>query len=127
MRSVNGMSLVEVIVAMAILAILGAALVGVLPSLSRNTRAASVDTVESQQVLSVFERIGSAWTNQTAWLNEQVDGQDLGGFVDAATASACSAVVTAPSPERKRVVITCDEGNGLPERSLRAEFGDPGE
>ena len=127
MTGAKGLTLVEVIVAMALLAILGGALVGVLPTLSRNTQASSVDTVQSQQVLSLFERIGSAWTNQAAWGNERVDGVDLDDFVFGVTGDACTVAVTTPTPERKRVVITCDERAGLPERSLRAEFGDPGE
>jgi prepilin-type N-terminal cleavage/methylation domain-containing protein len=130
-----GLTIIEVIVAMALLAILCAALVGVLPSLSRNTRASTVDTVQSQAVYSTFEAVASAWTNPTAFTNETVD---VGGsavpvatFVSGRTGGECTAVVT-PQPSatamtRKRLVITCAGDGILQSRLLRAEYGDPGE
>ena len=126
MRTNRGFSLVEVLVAIAILGILSVALVSLLPSLTRNTRASSIDSAQSQQVLSIFERIGLDWTNETAFEEARLsDGTPLTNAVSAVTSGACTAVVESPSTERKRVIITCAAQDGLPERSLRAEFGDP--
>jgi uncharacterized protein (TIGR02598 family) len=127
-RRIRGFSLVEVLVAIAILGILSVALVSLLPSLTRNTRASSVDSAQNQQVLTIFERIGVDWTNRTAFGAERLsDGRSLDDFVAAETGGACTVDVQDPSAERKRVIVTCAAQDGLPERSLRAEFGDPGE
>lgn len=135
MKWAQGLSIVEVLVAMAILAILGASLVGVLPLLTANTRASTVDTNQSQIIYEVFERIASDWSNITAWTDELVtvaDGAggtiavDVVAHVDAVSGSACSATVTEVEVGvRKRVVITCVPAGNLPARELRAEFGNP--
>jgi prepilin-type N-terminal cleavage/methylation domain-containing protein len=123
-----GLTLVEVLVAIAILAVLGVALVSVLPGLSRNTRASTVDSIQLQQILTVFERISSDWTNQTAYVAERLNtGESVADFTVAETGGACTAAVTQPTAERKRVTITCEQADGLPARTLRAEFGEPGE
>lgn len=128
MKKSAGLSLVEVLVAIAILAILGVSLVSLLPGLSRNTRASSVDTVQIQRIQSVFERIAVDWTNQTQYLGDRLsDGTLVVDFVAAQVGGGCTAAITQPSAERKRVVVSCPQGDGLPLRTLRAEFGDPGE
>lgn len=130
----RGLTLLEVVVAMGILVILAGALVGVLPQLSRTTQSARTDAALSQPVFGIFERIGSDWSNITAWTEERVsvtvDGEivslELEDYVIAQTDGECS--VTVDEVEvgvRKRVTITCRAGNGLPSRSLRAEFGNP--
>lgn len=128
MRKALGLSLVEVLVAIAILAILGVSLVSLLPGLTRNTRASTIDTVQVQQIQSVFEQISSDWTNQTAYLAGRLNsGVLVVDFVAAEIGGGCAATVTQPSVERKRVTISCPQGEGLPVRTLRAEFGEPGE
>lgn len=128
----RGLSLVEVIVAMAVLAILGAALVGVLPLLSQNTRASTIDAGESQRMYEVFERVSLDWTNSSAWTNEQIirvdaeTGQSLEDFVDEVLPGCTVTVNTiVEGGPRKRVLLSCPEQGNLPMRELRAEFGAP--
>jgi len=124
------LTVVEVIVAMAVLAILGAALVGVLPLLSRNTRAATVDATESQRMFEVFERVALDWSNSAAWTNEWVlvpgGDQSLADFVSATLEGCVVGVDTLlVGGVRKRVVLSCPAQGNLPARELRAEFGAP--
>lgn len=135
MNQAKGLTIIEVLVAMAMLAILGASLVGVLPLLSANTRASTIDTNQSQLVYEVFERIASDWSNITAWTDELVTVSDGAGgttaigvaaHVAAITGNACSATITEVEVGvRKRVVISCGAAGNLPARELRAEYGNP--
>ena len=127
MKNSQGLTIIEVIVAMTLLAILGAALISMLPMLTSNTRAATLDTTQSQRAIAVFEDIAHAWTNSGAWNNETVKGgQTVTALVQARLGTACDATISTPTAERKRVIITCEQDGNLPARTLRAEFGDPG-
>ena len=125
----HGLTLVEVIVAMALLAIVGASLVAILPQLSRNTRAATEDTTLSNVVYGIFDRIGSDWSNVAGWSAQEVS---VGGtpvavatFVANETGGACE-IDTQPTQggALRRVIITC-AGEGGPGLVLRAEYGTP--
>ena len=128
-RDRRGLTVVEVIVAMALLAIVGASLVAILPQLSRNTRAATEDTTLSNVVYGIFDRIGSDWSNNAGWSSESVvvgtDPVPIATFVANETGNAC-AVDTQPTQGGvlRRVIITCAVDSG-PALVLRAEFGTP--
>lgn len=126
----RGLTLLEVIIAMGILAILAGALVGVLPQITRTTRDARTDAVLSQPVFGIFERIGSDWSNVNAWNEGNVvlstGATPLQTFVAEETDGQCFATIDEVElGVRKRVTITCLADEGLPSRSLRAEFGNP--
>lgn len=121
----RGLTLVEVLVAIAILAIVSTAVMSFLPMLTRNTQASTLDTIQSQQVMSIFERTASSWSNEGAWKDELVDGAAVADVVNAELGPDCGVVASTPTPERKRLVITCTRDGGLPALILRAEFGDP--
>jgi prepilin-type N-terminal cleavage/methylation domain-containing protein len=129
MHGRSGLSIIEVIVAMAVLAIVSAALVGVLPLLSRGTQAATVDSTQSQRMYSVFEQVASDWSNVNAWDSERVvlpvEGElAVTTYVTNQLGTGCAATVTeVEAGVRKRLVITCQESNGLPVREMRAEYG----
>jgi Tfp pilus assembly protein PilV len=126
MKHTSGLTVAEVIVAMALLAIVGVAMLSMLPMMTNNTQASTVDTIQSQRVIAVFEDIALAWSNPGAWNNNTVaSGQSVDALVQARLGDECQVNITTPSPERKRVVITCEGGENLPVRRFRAEFGDP--
>ena len=126
MKHSNGLSLVEVLVAITLLVILGAAMLSMLPMMTINTQASTLDTTQSQRAISIFEDIAFAWSNPGAWNNNIVKGgQSVTDLVQARLGSSCTVDITEPSPERKRVVITCTQQGNLPARTLRAEYGNP--
>ena len=125
-KRVSGLTLIEVIIGMLLLAVLAAVLLSFLPRLTQNTQASSVDTGQSQTAIAVFEEIAAAWTNVGAWQTSSVGGQTVTQLVSDRLGDACSVDVSTIDTTRKRVTITCAATDNLPERSLRAEFGDPG-
>lgn len=133
MKRSDGLTLIEVIVAMGLLVVLGIALISFLPMLTRNTQGASFDTTESQRAVSIFEQVTRDWSNPGAWSTGQIylpngDQQSVEAFVADqmnAIGRACTGEVTQPSPERRRVTIICPATDSLPERIIKAEFGDP--
>lgn len=133
MSSKSGLTVVEVIIAMALLALLAAAMVSFLPMLTRTTTAAGLDTAQSQRAISVFEHIARDWSNEMPWRGQfvYVNGAEVSieAFVAqemAAVGLSCGVDVISPSAVIQRVTITCDGGEGLPANTLRAEYGDPG-
>lgn len=133
MRVRSGVTLIEVLVALAILAVIGVSIVMFMPSITRTTQTASLDTRQAQAAISVFERIGRDWSNTLPWTDSVIldngTSVDLSSFVASEMSVVgldCSVAVESPSAVTKRVVITCEAGNGLPEISLRAEYGSPG-
>ena len=133
MKSTRGLTLVEVLVAIALLGILGAAIVSFLPMLTQNTQAATVDTSQTHRVIAVFEKLAHDWSNKAAW-DSQVVYDEHGYQVDATdyirdelelAGVSCNASLEDVSVERRRVIISCDAESGLPERVFRAEFGNP--
>ncbi len=133
MKRSDGFTLIEAIVAMTLLAIVGVSLTAMLPMITRNTQAATIDTSESQKAISIFEQIARDWSNPGAWSSGIVYLPDsstlpVADYVQLEMASigrACTGSVTAPSPERRRVTISCPATNTLPQRDIKAEFGDP--
>lgn len=121
-----GLTLVEVLVAITILAVVSVAVVGLLPFATRNTQDSRLDAVQSRQATSIFERVASAWSNQTPYSSETVDGETVSNVVSNVMGGACSSTVTSPDAVRKRLIITCTRDGSLPDLELRAEFGDPG-
>lgn len=133
MKTQQGLTLVEVIVAIALLGILGTAIVSFLPMLTQNTQAATLDTSQTHRVISVFEKLAHDWSNKAAWDSQVVYDEDgfpvpAGDYIREELEKAgitCGASLVEVSVERRRVVVTCDPESGLPERLLRAEFGNP--
>lgn len=133
MRTERGLTLIEVLVAMVLLAILGIAIVAFMPMITRNTMAASTDTSESQRAIAIFEHITRDWSNPGAWSKGEIylaDGttQTVEAYVAdqmSEIGRTCTGEVTIPSPERRRVTIVCPASGSLPERIIKAEFGDP--
>lgn len=133
MKAKEGLTLVEVLVAIALLGILGAAIVSFLPMLTQNTQAATIDTSQTHRVIAIFEKLAHDWSNKAAWDSQVI--YDQNGFpVGAAdyirdelelAGISCNASLEEVSVERRRVIIECNAESGLPERLLRAEFGNP--
>ena len=133
MKRTEGFTLIEAIVAMTLLAVVGVALTAMLPLITRNTQAATIDTSESQKAISIFEQIARDWSNPGAWSNGIVYMPDsstltVADYVQLEMATigrSCTGTITAPSSERRRVTISCPPTDSLPERIIKAEFGDP--
>lgn len=124
----NGFTLIEVLVAIAILSIVSAALLSFLPFLTRNTNDADLDARQTQQAISIFEEIASEWSNPgSGGIAETVNGQPVDDYVKSMMGADCNATVSdQPDPSTaltKRVVITCVRGGTLQPLELRAEFG----
>lgn len=133
MTSRNGLTLIEVLVALAMLAIIGVSMMVFMPSITRTTKSAYFDTSQAQAAISVFERISRDWSNTLPWTESVILANgisiDLDSYVSAEMAKvglSCGVEVQSPSPVTKRVVISCSPGNDLPEITLRAEYGSPG-
>lgn len=135
MKQREGLTLIEVIVAMLLLAVLGLGMVSFMPMLTRNTQVSSNETVRSQTAIAIFEHIAHDWTNPGSWKNGAVYTEAGEASVEDFVASEmaglgmnCHAETSYPSPEqeRKRIIILCPSEGNLPEWEMRAEFGDPG-
>lgn len=123
---VGGLSLVEVLVAITILAIISAAVVGLLPSIVRTSRAASNDLIDTQTMQTVLERIAGEWQDSSAYAAQTIGEDAIGVFIaEQLAASDCTGAVSQPAVSRTLVVITCPASGGLPERSLRREYAEP--
>lgn len=119
-----GLTLVEVLVAIVILAVISAAIVGLLPGLTRTSIAANDDIEETQVVMSAFERIAEAWRDEAAYENERVDGQPVADYVAAQT-TRCAYGPPVDHAWGRIVTITCPAVGALPERVLVRAYGDP--
>ena len=123
MKAQRGFTLVEVIVAMALLSILAAGLLTMLPIIRISTQSSSVDTTQSQRAVSIFENISYAWSNINDWQNNTVDGQALSSI---AVPNGCTLQVPVQiSAQVKRLEIVCAATASLPERHLYAAYGNP--
>ena len=78
---------------------------------------------ERQRYREIIDRAGGSREHSRI---RTADGVLVVDYVAAEVGGGCMAEVTQPSVERKRVTISCPQGDGLPARTLRGEFGDPG-
>ena len=117
--------MIEVLVAIVILAVVSVAIVGLLPGITRTTAAGSEDVVQTQRMASVLERVGDAWMDGTAFEGGVVDGQLVAAFATAALGDSCTATSPGPVDGLRTVVVTCEPVGSLPAQELRQVFGDP--
>ncbi|MFI4915686.1 MAG: prepilin-type N-terminal cleavage/methylation domain-containing protein [Phycisphaerales bacterium JB060] len=135
-RLKHGLTLVEVLVAIAILGIGAAALIAFLPFVTRVSNDTSVDLTQTQEVVSILETIDAAWDLPSNY-SFQSGGANVGAvevngakvsvpdFVSTRTGGECSATIVEVDAIRKRVIISCAATGDLPQRVLRREYGDP--
>lgn len=132
MKKSSGFTLVEMLVAIALLAIIGAALVTFLPTivtLNRNSTGEQEITVDAKRF---FESVRQAWQDGghfeagTIPIENEDGTEETVALEGYAVSDACTVSVMDPdagSPGiRKRVTLTCD-GVSTP---FIAEFGNPG-
>ena len=132
-RSRDGLTVIEVLVALALLGIVATAIIGSFSLVARLNRDASIDVDYSRVVRSTMERVGVVWQNTDRW-------EDGGAFLDEeattvndfvqALSDECQAEVLAPldgSPVVRVVRITCSgaSGTNLSPQVFEMEFGSP--
>lgn len=120
-----GLTILEVLVAIIILAVVSVAIVGLLPGITRTTVAGADDVVQTQRMVSVLERVGDAWRDGDEFADGNVGDDSLAAFVTANLGTSCSADSPSPANGVRTVVITCDAIGALPAQELRQAFGDP--
>lgn len=133
MKSEGGLTLIEVLIALTLLAVIGVSMVVFMPSITSSTRTASFDSRQAQTAISMFERISRDWSNTLPWTDTVIldngTTRALDAFVSAEMAGVgldCDVRVESPSAVTKRVVLTCSAGDDGTPFTLRAEYGSPG-
>jgi prepilin-type N-terminal cleavage/methylation domain-containing protein len=129
----QGLTLIEVLVAIAMLGLISAAIVGSFTLLRTINSAAEEEVDYTRAVRSAYERIRLEWLDPSLFEAEQI-GADLtaksvADFVSEDVSSACTAEVF-DDPEVggdlvKRVRITCEGAGNGPDQVYETEFGRP--
>lgn len=128
----SGLTVVETLVAIVLLGIISVAVISFLPIIGQTTTDADLDARQTQRAISIFEKIGSDWTNEVPWRDEflfvagvEVPVQTFVANEMAAVGLDCSVAVAGATSVTKRVTITCEGDESLPESRLSAEYGMP--
>jgi len=124
----DGFTIVEVLVAMVLLGLISAAIVGTFSLMTGINRAASSDVDYSRIVRSVYERTKLDWSLPLEWENERVAGTHVSTYVSNMSDGRCNAEVIedAVVPDAVRVVrVSCEAEGDLPEQVYNLEFGKP--
>ena len=125
-RDGRGLTVVEVLVALALLGIVSAAIVGSFSLLVTLNRGASVDVDYGRVVRSVSEKIVNDWKVPSEWIDATVGGYGLAGFVDVETDGRCTASYEdAEVPEVRVVTVLCFAERDLAEQVYQFEIGSP--
>jgi prepilin-type N-terminal cleavage/methylation domain-containing protein len=129
----TGLTVIEVLVALALLSVVATAIIGSFSLVARLNRDASVDVDYSRVVRSVMERVGVVWQNTDRWEdgNAFIDDEEttVNDFVQALSED-CTAEVLPPvdgSAVVRVVRITCSgaSGSNLAPQVFEMEFGSP--
>lgn len=137
MKKSSGFTLVEMLVAIALLAIIGAALVTFLPTIVTLNRTATVDQGTTVFAKRFFENVRRSWQvsgnfDSGTIIVKNADGTEQtlvlsGTETNVASSTGCTAVAADPDsgvytpPVRKRVALACQNGTS----TFVAEFGRP--
>lgn len=122
----SGLTLIEVLVALAILGIVAASIFAGFASIVQLNRASTTEVDFSRVVRSTMERIRLDWSLPNVWVAETVAGVDVDTFVRDRSGDRCTAVVVPDSAgsEVKIVRITC-ESETVAQQVFELEFGRP--
>jgi len=130
-RSVHGLTIIEILVALVLLAIVSTAIVGSFALLRTVNQDAATDVDYSRAVRSAMERIRLEWDDPDLFEAERIgtlDGLTVDAYVSEQLNGNCGATVvpddTVPD-DVKLVRITCDAVGGLPAQVFESEFGRP--
>ena len=127
----KGLTIIEVMVALAILAIVSVAIVGSFFALRTLNQDSSTEVDYSRAVRSAMERIRLEWRDPDLFdrmVIATVDDLTVNEFVQSRLDENCSAEVFNDSvvPDDVRMVrITCATQGGVNEQVYEAEFGRP--
>ena len=129
----GGLTVIEVLVAIALLAIVSAGILASLSLTNRLNRDASEDVDYSRVVRSAMERIAVVWDDPARWDDEFTDTAEVNTFVQSLSTD-CSARLVDPVDDVEaglvvRVLeITCGgpgTSSGLAAQAFQQEFGAP--
>jgi len=122
----RGITIIEVLVSLAILAIVAAAIFALFTGIVRLNRDASTEVDFSRVVRSSLERIRLDWSLPNLWVNETVAGVSVDAFVSGGSDNACRATVLADAAgaDVKVVRVTCS-GDSIAPQVYEMEFGRP--
>lgn len=125
-RRQSGLTVIEILVALALLGIVAAALVGSFSLLTSVNRDSSTDVDLSRVVRSVSEKIVDDWEDFTNYDDELVSGFTLNEYMVEATGSRCTAATSKPDVDTvKLVTISCAGSGNLDDQTYYVEVGDP--
>lgn len=124
---VAGLTVIEVLVAMAILAIASAALLGTFASIVTLNRDASRDVDYSRVVRSVVDRTKLDWEIPLEWDEGRVANVPFAQFVEARSDGACTGTFdpSTVSADVRIVTMVCAAAGDLAEQTYMVEFGRP--
>ena len=123
----RGLTVIEVLVGMTILAIISAALLGTFSSIVSMNRDASRDIDYSRVVRTVVDRTKLDWELPSEWESGSVGNVSFSDFVDVRSRGECSgSYVDDPvTSEVRQVTIVCSASGDLGEQAFEVEFGAP--
>ena len=122
-----GLTVIEVLVAMAILAIASTALIGTFSTIVSLNRDASLDIDYSRVVRSVIDRTKLDWEIPLEWEEGRVANVAFAQFVSTRSDGACTGTLD-PSPvadDVRIVTIVCAASGNVAEQTYVVEFGAP--
>ena len=131
MKRRTGFSIIEVLVALALLAIIGAAIIASFSLTTRLNRDASIDVDYSRVVRSVMERVKVVWSDPNRWGSPATEAEDINVYMQRfgsdCEAEVILAVDAAAVGDDVRVLeLRCGVGGaGTPAQVFQMEFGSP--
>ena len=127
-RRIAGLTIIEVLVAMTLLAIVASALVGTFAFMSTTNRDASLDVDYSRLVRSVGDGIADDWAVPSEWNAATVGGYELPQYVTNETDQRCvGSWAEGDVPVVRVITITCQAAGGLEAQAYQFELGSPNE
>lgn len=125
-----GLTLIEVLIALAIFTVLSVAVLGTLPILFKVNRSTQNDQAVTVAAKAFMESVRTGYSTQGTFdagtLPASPDTSLMGGLTCAATQSNPVAAWVSPSggPMLRRVTLTC-KGTGQPDYTFTLDFGRP--
>jgi len=125
-RRESGLTVIEILVALALLAVVSTAIVGLFSMLSRTVRVSSEDVDMSRVVRTVGDAILDDWRIPAEWIGATVGGYTLSEFVTTETGGRCTGGWATPDIEDVRVVtINCGAADSPSRQTYVFEVGSP--